>query len=492
MMPRFRVAGLFLAGLLVGARAFAVADGDYDPTWTGAGRFTFQGEYTNNSSGSDAWIVNTEVNGNLFLAGNSYHIVTGGGLGSRWWLGELSPDGQFVPTFGAADGNGRITSCQLGFACPGDDSLFLEDALAQPDGKYLAVLDNYSLIRTTAGAHALDAAGTASGTGTVSYQSLQINDVQGYLRKVKSIALQPDGKLLLAGIGLLGPDLPTDRFGVLRLNGDLSLDPTFAAYTNDVKVTFSGGNVIAVDALDAAERASVVLVQPDGHIILVGIGSHDPAGLSPHLELARVGADGLVDQAYGSGGTVVLTWLGGSLGFNSPISAVLDSAGRVVIATNNADRSGAVVGRVTSAGLPDADFGIAGFEYIDKSLFVPTCDYVDTHAVAIDSAGRILVAGDCVLHNTVEYYFSIFRLRGTDAVIDPAFGVSGFSYGTFDSTSQFDQAFGLALDGGGRPVLVGPSDPSGNAAGIARLTYDLAFSNGFEAAPRGCVPPGCN
>ena len=492
-MPRFPAAGFLFLGLVASGRLLALSDGNYDPTFPGAGHFTFHGDYSNDF-GSDAWVVNVESDGNLFVAGNAFHIVTGGGNGFRWWLGELSPDGQFVPTFGAADGNGRISNCQLGYPCPGDDSLALETALAQPDGKYLAVLSDYSVVRTTIGAHALDSAGTASGTGIVYYGNLQIDDALGYIAKVKSIALQPDGKLLLAGVGAVSPKVPTPLFAVVRLNGDLSLDNAFAAYTSD-GVIYSGGNVIAVDANDAAERASVVLVQPGGHIVLVGIGSHDAGGLNPHLELARVGADGLLDQTFGNGGTVVLTWLAGTLDINSSISAVLDSAGRIVVATNNASRSGAVVGRVTSTGQPDGDFGILGFEYIDKSLFVPTCDYVDTKAVTLDSAGRILVAGDCVVHNSATYYFSVFRLRTSPLVaIDPSFGASGFSYGGFDPTSQSDQCFGMALDGGGRPVLVGPSDPipPGNAAGIARLTYDLVYTNGLDGAPRGCLPPNCN
>lgn len=492
-MPRFSAARLLLLGLFVSAPALSTPDGYYDPTFPGAGRFTFQGDYIT-ATGSDAWVVNAESNGNLFVAGNAEHGTFGGPTEYRWWLGELSADGQFVPTFGAADGNGRISNCQLGYPCPGDDSLVLETALAQPDGKYLAVLSDYSVVRTTIGAHALDSAGTASGTGIVYYGNLQIDDALGYIAKVKSIALQPDGKLLLAGAGAVSPKVPTPLFAVVRLNGDLSLDNAFAAHTSD-GVTYSGGNVIAVDANDAAERASVVLVQPDGHIVLVGIGSHDAGGLNPHLELARVGTDGLLDQAFGNGGTVVLTWLAGTLDTNSSISAVSDSAGRIVVATNNAGRSGAVVGRVTSAGQPDGDFGILGFEYIDKSLFVPTCDYLDTKAVTLDSAGRILVAGDCVVHDLASYYFSVFRLRTSPLVaIDPSFGASGFTYGSFDPTSQGDEAFGMALDGGGRPVLVGPSDPAppGDSSGIARLTYDLVYTNGLDGAPRGCLPPNCN
>jgi hypothetical protein len=44
----------------------------------------------------------------------------------------------------------------------------------------------------------------------------------------------------------------------------------------------------------------------------------------------------------------------------------------------------------------------------------------------------------------------------------------------------------VAFDASGHPIIGGRS---GMKAGVARLTYDLAFTNDFEFEPRGRIGP---
>jgi uncharacterized delta-60 repeat protein len=90
--------------------------------------------------------------------------------------------------------------------------------------------------------------------------------------QINALALQLDGKVLLAGdfdsVGLLG------RQGILRLNADGSLDLSFVPPAGD----FAGRDV---------------LVLPSGKIMVAGSGS-----LGSHANLARLNADGTLDVSF--------------------------------------------------------------------------------------------------------------------------------------------------------------------------------------------------
>jgi uncharacterized delta-60 repeat protein len=469
MYRRIRLLAPALAGVLCMTSAFAL-DGSFDPTWAGAGRFVFNGDYF--FTGSSLAYVEIESSGRLFLAGPSFNY---------WWLGELSAAGQFIPTFGASDGSGRITSCQFGFDCGITDNQYA--VLPQPDGKYLVLSDSY-FARTTTQAHALDAAGVSGGTGHVSFSSYQFNDIKGYVNPGTAIALQPDGKVLLAGQGYYSLIATTSSFGLLRLNGDLSLDTTFNTITDDQNITFAGGALVRVDANDFDENAGVVLLQPDGRIVLVGVGLKSGA-FDGYLDVVRLKADGSLDDSFGVGGTAELLWPAGQIAFNASIFARLDPAGRIVVALSTLDNSGMLVARVNPAGTLDSGFGTAGFFYNTAAAL--SCTKVAASALAFDSAGRILVGGYC------DTTFLVERIRGDTGALDTSFGVNGLSHGSFADLSTQDGASALALDASGHPIVGGYSTVAGMSyAAIGRLTYDLIYTNNFEIAPRGCLLPNCN
>lgn len=104
---------------------------------------------------------------------------------------------------------------------------------------------------------------------------------------------------------------------------------------------------------------------------------------------------------------------------------------------------------------------------------------------AIDSAGRILIVGNC------DSQFAVQRLRG-DGTLDTSFGVNGLAHGKFDPSSTGDYAQTIVFDHGGRPLIGGYTQLGSLQASVARLTYDLIYTNDFESTPRGCLAPNCN
>jgi uncharacterized delta-60 repeat protein len=440
-------------------------DGYYDPTWPGSGHFAFNGDSLFPANASRAGTVIVESNGNLFMGGPAI------GATDYWWIGELSGNGQFVSTFGA-NSAGRITSCQLGFTCAANNT-WLDSALAQP-GTYLTLSNSLAL--TTQAAHSIS---TSVGN------PVTVNDSNGWV-VFDTTTMQPDGKVLAAGKGFYSISDTTQRFGVARFSSGLtSIDHNFNAVTDNGGVTFDGGVIGSVDNTDTSETVGSVLVRPDGRIVLVGIGVNTAAN-SSSLELMQLNADGSPDATFGSNGVSKLSTFSSVIMTN--VSAVLDRAGRLfVVVWVPGDFNGD--GHGTLIGTDGKEIWSVRASPCAPSAF-PT-------AAAFDSAGRVLIAGTC--HMTFDqptgYYFFVQRYRGFDGKQDGTFGNNSLSLGGFSDGSTADLGNAMVLDGGGRPVIVGATftQPSVQArAGIARLTYDLVYTNDLEAVPRGCLPPDCN
>src|SRR5262249_37629555 len=120
-------------------------------------------------------------------------------------------------------------------------------------------------------------------------------------------ALQPDGKIVLAG----GSDL---RAAVARLNPSGSLDTTFSG---DGKKTFNWRP-------HDFSRAQAVLVRPDGKLVVAGFSG--PEG--GDIEVGRLKANGALDTAFGTGGKA-----GGDFGgTESGFAAARQADGRIGVA----------------------------------------------------------------------------------------------------------------------------------------------------------------
>ena len=141
-------------------------------------------------------------------------------------------------------------------------------------------------------------------------------------------ALQPDGKIVLAG----DSDL---RVAVARLNHNGSLDTTFSG---DGKKIFSWG---------ALSRASAVLVLPNGKILLAGFSG--PEG--GDIQVARLNANGALDTTFGTGGKAPVDFGGDDFG---PAMA-RQANGRILVA-GRSTAGGAVVARLRTNGTLDPDF----------------------------------------------------------------------------------------------------------------------------------------
>jgi len=298
----------------------------------------------------------------------------------------------------------------------------------QKDGKILAVGDSgtgLALARYCPDGR-LD---PAFGTGGKRLSAI------GKLAEGRAVAVQPDGKIVVAGYSVepgVGSNFALQRF---LPNGQS--DRAFGY----------GGRV--VDRISSqADAAYAVAVQPDGKIVAVGTSGKSVA-------VARYGTDGKRDSSFGKGGAVV-----SKLGTSDRGSAVaLQPDGKIVVAGSSSAKGGAafLVARYTPAGVLDKGFGTKGAAAIDFKTTSGTA-----HGVALQKNGKIVAAG------TVDGHIAAARYTA-DGKADATFGDKGRVVTQVGSASE---GRAVAVQPDDKVVVSGFSTEAGNGDSVAVVRYD--------------------
>jgi uncharacterized delta-60 repeat protein len=210
----------------------------------------------------------------------------------------------------------------------------------QPDGKILVAgqatigsTQDFAMVRYNANG-TLD---TSFGTGGKVTTDIGTSHDQG-----KSVTIQPDGKIVVAGQARFGSN---DDFALVRYNADGSLDTSFG----------TGGKVTTAIGT-AWDSGYSVTLQPDGKIVVAGIAY---IGSTYDFALVRYNADGSLDTSFGTGGKVT-TAIGTSN--DQGWSVTIQADGKIVVAglaTIGSTQDIAVV-RYNADGSLDTTFDRAG------------------------------------------------------------------------------------------------------------------------------------
>jgi uncharacterized delta-60 repeat protein len=281
-------------------------------------------------------------------------------------------------------------------------------------------------------------------------------DFFGGVDNGRAVAVQPDGKIVVAGTATNGAGTV---FAVARYNADGSPDASFDA---DGKVTteFAGANSVARG----------LALQPDGKIVVAGTAGGDFA-------LVRYNSDGSLDVNFGTGGRVTTDFF-----VNSDIcnAVALQPDGKIVAAGAARNAGGFwhfALARYAANGTPDASFDGDGrvATSFDAGSAIGEGPPVTANAVALQADGKIVAAGKYV------HDFAVVRYTAGGA-LDPEFNtggkqvfpfVNGFGGGEV-SSDRTDRATAVVIQSDGRIVVGGSVQRTNNVftGGLARLTQD--------------------
>jgi uncharacterized delta-60 repeat protein len=245
------------------------------------------------------------------------------------------------------------------------------------------------------------------------------------------------------------PQLARSRFFQLRILIAVVLIALFLssahlmpvqAAAGDLDPTFGVGGKVTTDLFGGNDDAGGAVIQPDGKIIVVGVGA-GPNGQGG-LVLVRYNPDGSLDLTFGSGGRVI------SSGLN-PNCAVLQADGKIVMA-GGAGALGFGLQRYNGDGSLDLTFGPGGTVTTQISgLFFSTAN-----AVAVQPNGKIVAAGlvDTNFIFRQKPDFAIVRYN-SDGTLDSTFGAGGKV--TTDFLGFDDVAKGVAVQADGKIIAAG-------------------------------------
>jgi len=381
----------------------------------------------------------------------------------------------YTQTFFAQDGTNDVTfnPTDTGFSNGADGPI---NAVAiQPDGKMLIVgsFKRY-LTQISAGIARLNSDQSLDTTFKVG---------TGTSNPVTTIALQPDGKILIAGNFTFYNNILSNK--IARLNSDGSFDDTFfvnavnnsesiskillqkdgkllVAYSTAVAPAIirlntdgSVDNSFKVPVIDGSKMADIVL-EPDGKI--VAVGTFNNINNVPHKNIVRLAANGSVDDTFNADfpseayaialqndNKIIVTgfrtqFLNGIMRFNSDGSiddsfvniqnnspktindVAVQSNGKIVIVGNS------IFSRLNADGTFD-----------DSFTTVNTNSFSSTNSLTLLADSKIILAGDFLLYNGLTTnYIAKFNVDGS---LDASFSMgngTGANHSVFKMVNQGD------------------------------------------------------
>ena len=391
------------------------ADGSTDASYGAQGTFAID-----LSASDHLWDAALQPDDKLVVVGDiglpRYSVVV-----------RLNPDGGYDPTF-------NDTGLRA-FDSDGDESI--RAVAMQPGGKVVAA--GYTTVaagNSNGAVYSLTPDGKPdSGFGTAGARALD----RGGIEYAEAVAVQPDGKILVAGYTYVN----NDAF-VYRLNADGTDD-----------LSFNGSGVRLLDR-QGSEYAYSVALQPDGKILVGGsVTGRDAV-------VWRLNADGSSDMGFGTGGARVL-----DRGGDEVADAIaVQPNGKIVVVGATSVNADAVVWRLKSDGTSDQSFLSMGGRALDYGG--------SEHAfgLGLQPDGKIVIAGEAIPaagNTSLDHDAIVFRLDGDPPAAGGGGGAGGGAAGGAGGTAGTDPAgagAGAGATGTGGGGALGPVTCGGRKATI--------------------------
>ena len=369
---------------------------------------------------------------------------------------DLSLAGSLDRSFG----NGGVVTRTLGAtAVPTSEGIAV-----QPDGK-IVVVTSGSVVRYLSDG-SLDSSFGAGGYVATAFDAA-------------AVALQPDGKIVVAGAMSDGSGIDGSEFAVARYNPDGSPDPSFGTDGITTTIFPSGGYLVPAEA-----SANTLAILHDGEIVAAGSVSWFTSDIvePANFALVEYKPDGSLDPTFGDGGIVETEFAG-----QDTLSGIVVEPDGKIVATGTGGYNGHgsyVDGFALARYKPDGS--------LDRSTTTPDLSanpkrlYVGGPPVL--QHGKILVAGALLRYPSGQLLLARYD---SDFSLDPTFGKHGLeeiSAATGPASAVAAQHDGKILVAAKSSILRllpnGRLDPSFGRGGIVSLKNQTSTALALQAGQK--------
>ena len=344
-------------------------------------------------------LANTsELQGQTVILQNDGKILVTGTNNYDFALIRYNPNGSLDTSF---DADGKVTT-DFGFSDKGTSIVIQSDnKIVMVGSAYEPGHNNFALVRYNSNG-SLDTSFDVDGKVTTNF---------GAEAEVSSVALQSDGKLLVAGYVVI--DTFNYDFALVRYNANGSLDTSFGV---DGKVTTNFGT--SGTSYDSGDLGNSVTVQSDGKILVAGVSNSNFA-------LVRYNANGSLDTSFDTDGKVI-TDFGSGDGGNC---VTVQSDGKIMVA--GCSGSDFALVRYNSNGSLDTSFDGKSLTDTSTKTFLGTSG----NDIFTCTSGNDIIDGGDGLDTAI---FSGFRANSTITKTASGWTVSSAADGT-DTLSNIER-----------------------------------------------------
>jgi uncharacterized delta-60 repeat protein len=346
-----------------------------------------------------------QPDGKIVVAGDSDN-----GRNADFALVRYNPNGSLDTSF---DTDGKVTTDF------GDGYDYAVALKLQSDGKI--VVAGHSISGTTD--FALARYNTnGSLDNTFSTDGILTTDIGGGSNFASALAIQNDGKIVVAG---------GTNFG-----GNTDFDFVLARYTTtgDLDNTFDADGILTTAVGSSTDIIQAMAIQTDNKIVVAGYTVTGDG--TADFVLARYGTTGILDNSFDFDGKLTTAISAGS---DYATALAIQTDGKIVT-SGYGNGNNFALARYTTNGFMDNTFDLDGIVTTSAIPYIS-----DSRAMAIQSDGKIVVAGFST-NNGIKYDFGLARYT-TSGALDSSFDTDGKVTTAIGSSSDYAKAMAIQSDG---------------------------------------------
>ncbi len=264
---------------------------------------------------------------------------------------------------------------------------------------------------------------------------------------INAITLQQDGKIVVAGSAAL---FGNTFFAVARYTSTGILD-----------TSFNGNGKVTTSIEGTNNQAFAVGMQSDGKIVVAGFAN------ASKIALARYTPTGILDTTFGTAAGTTVTTLG--TGARAYALNVQSDDTLIIGGYASVGREAFALLRYSSSGILDNSFGTNGI----TTTIIADSDS-QAFALATQPDGNLLLAGFSIVN--AQDYCAIARYTSL-GILDPTFGTNSITTTRIGSGAE---AYAIALQSDGKPVVAGYANVDATSQFfVARYTTTGALDTTF-------------